>query len=217
MADKIPPRKSIEKTRLNTKRGTKHRGPIGKAKILTVDQFTEAAEKAETRSIFASRDKLFIMLSRFCGLRSQEIARLHFEDFTDVKGKITSQLSVSKRSAKYGKERTIPLRPELKEALETYVKRAGITEGPIFWSQRGEPATPNLVQKQLGAIYQACGFKGARSHSGRRYAITTMAQNANTVGASLEDVRIFAGHADLSTTAEYIDKSPYAADLVGLL
>lgn len=216
MADKIPPRKGTKKITLKT-RGPTHRGPIGKAKMLTPEQFNEAAEKAGDRSMYASRDRLFIMLSRFCGMRAQEIARIHFEDFTDVKGQITTDLHVSKRGAKYGKERTVPMRPELKEALVDYVERAGITEGPIFWSQRGEPATSNLVQKQLKALYVACGFRGARSHSGRRYAITTMAQNANLVGASLEDVKTFAGHSDLSTTATYIDKSPYADKLVGFL
>lgn len=216
MAEKFPPRKGFTKVKIKT-RGPTHRGPIGKAKLLNPEQFEEAAEKAESRSIYASRDKLFIMLSRFCGLRAQEIARLHLEDFTDVKGQITDELNVSKRGAKYGKERTIPMRPELKDALATYVERAGITEGPIFWSQRGEPASSNLVQKQLGAIYSACGFKGARSHSGRRYAITTMAQNANTIGASLEDVRLFAGHSDLTTTAEYINKSVHAHKLINFL
>lgn len=216
MAAKFPPRTGIVKSAIKV-RGATHRGPLGKAKVLNPEQFEEAAQKAEVRSAYPSRDKLFIMLSRFCGMRAQEIARLHFEDFTDVKGKIGDVLNVSKRGAKYGKERTIPMRPELKDALVEYVEGSGITEGPLFWSQRGIPASSNLVQKQLGALYQACGFKGARSHSGRRYAITTMAQNANTIGASLEDVRLFAGHSDLTTTAEYIDKSIYADKLIGFL
>lgn len=216
MAEKFPPRKGPVQLKIKV-RGPTHRGPLGKAKVLNPAQFDEAVEKAETRSVYARRDKLFIMLSRFCGLRAQEIAKLHLEDFTDVKGQISDTLNVSKRGAKYGKERSIPMRPELKTALADYVELSGITEGPLFWSQRGEPASSNLVQKQLGALYQACGFKGARSHSGRRYAITTMAQNANKVGASLEDVRMFAGHSDLTTTAEYIDKSIYADKLVGFL
>lgn len=216
MADKIPPRKGLKKVTLKT-RGPTHRGPIGKAKLLTPEQFEEAADKANDRSMYASRDKLFIMLSRFCGLRAQEIAKIHYEDFTDVKGVVINDLHISKRGAKYGKERTVVLRKEVKEALEEYCKRADINEGPIFWSQRGTPASSNLVQKQLKGLYVACGFKGARSHTGRRYAITTMAQKANLVGASLEDVRHFAGHSNLSTTATYIDKSPYADKLVGFL
>lgn len=201
-------RKRLKKPRLDS---------IGKAKVLTAEQFDLAAEAALAHCIYGTRDRLFVMLSRFCALRAQEIATLHVEDITDATGALTDTLEVSKRGAKYGKERKVQMRPELIEALRAYLDLTGITEGPIFWSYRGEPATSNLVQKQIKRTYTLCGFKGARSHSGRRYAITQMAQWANTVGASIEDVRIFAGHADVSTTAGYVDQSPHAGKMIKFL
>lgn len=216
MAVRIPPRKDVKKTKIVAVDG-RHRGPIGKAKILTPEQFEKACDKALDRSFYGERDRLFILLSRYCGMRSQEIARLWVEDITDVEGKITSQINVSKRGAKYGKERTIEMRQEVRSALLAYIKKAEIKRGPIFFTRDGDPMTPNGVQKQIKRTYDACGYEGARSHSGRRYAITTMAQNVNTIGASLEDVRIFAGHADLTTTASYIDASPHAKKMIGFL
>ena len=214
---KMPPRKGITKVKLKVSAQPTHRGPLGRAKVLSPEQFDRAAEMAASTSLYGDRDQLFILLSRFCGMRAHEIANLWLEDITDVEGKIMDRINVSKRAAKYGKERTIRMRPEVKNALTNYVEKAEITEGPIFWSYRGTPVTSNIVQKQIKAVYVECGFKGARSHSGRRYAITTMAQKANTVGASLEDVKLFAGHADLSTTSAYIDESPHAESMVGLL
>ncbi|MDQ0324028.1 integrase/recombinase XerD [Pararhizobium capsulatum DSM 1112] len=218
MATKFPPRSEWAKYNKKTpKRRATHRGPLGKAKVLTPEQFDMAAERAPIDNVFGTRDRLFVLLSRFCGLRAREIATLHVHDVTDATGELLDHISVSKRGAKYGKERTVRMRPELIEALRDYLEQTAITDGPIFWSQRGIPASSNLVQKQLKRLYTICGFKGARSHSGRRYAITTMAQHANTVGASLEDVRIFAGHSRITTTGSYIEESPFAAKMINFL
>lgn len=214
-AHKFPPM-GVQKQQ-PVKNRTRHSGPLGKAKVLTAEQFDLAQKVALERGKFGPRDQLFIMLSRFGGLRSAEIATIYFEDLTDAEGRFTGSLRLSKRGAKYGKERTVRLRGEVVERIKAYVHAARITSGPIFWTQRGDPMTPNAVQKQIKKAYLACGFKGARSHSGRRYAITTMAQNVNTIGASLEDVRIFAGHADITTTAGYIEESPHAHKLIEFL
>lgn len=217
MASKMPPRKGTVKKTLTPNISKKHRGPIGRAKVLTPEQMERAAAKAMEVSDFGPRDRLFVLLSRFCGLRSKEIASIHLEDLTDVEGKLNGKLYVAERGAKYGKPRTLTLRPELASALEDYITVSGIDGGPLFWTQRGVPCTPNVVQKQLKRIYLTCGYKGARSHSGRRSAITLMARNANTVQASLEDVRIWAGHANIATTSIYVDPSPRAEELTKLL
>ncbi len=217
MATKMPPRKGVIKKDLTITKKASHRGPLGRAKVLTPEQMERAAVKALEISDYGPRDRLFIMLSRFCGLRSKEIASIHVTDLVDAEGNFNGKLYVAERGAKYGKPRTLTLRPELSEALEDYIKVAGIKDGPIFWTQRGEPCTPNVVRKQIKTVYLACGYKGARSHSGRRSAITMMARNANSVQASLEDVRIWAGHAHIGTTGIYVDPSPRAEELTKLL
>ena len=215
---KMPPRPTqvVKKTK-TTKRGATHSGPLGKAKVLTPEQFDRAAQAALSDQMYGLRDRLFILLSRYCAMRSKEIAELYVEDFTDAEGKPVPELTVTKRGGKYGKERVIDLNPKVQEALVEYKVKSGIDSGPLFWSYRGEQVSPNVVQKQIKAAYEKCGFKGARSHSGRRYALTTLARTVNLDGGSLEDVKIFAGHSSLQTTATYIEKSPHGAKMVARL
>jgi integrase/recombinase XerD len=54
------------------------------------------------------------------------------------------------------------------------------------------------------------GFVGCSSHSGRRTFITTAARKISTVGGSLRDVQMLAGHTNLRTTQRYIDANPEA-------
>ena len=58
--------------------------------------------------------------------------------------------------------------------------------------------------------YRALGFSGASSHSGRRTAITLWARRISTVGGSLRDVQLLAGHSALGTTQRYIEGSDEA-------
>lgn len=218
MSIKVPPRRASGPVAVMEMRRPSHSGGLGKAKILTNQQVQLVLLSVMETSQFAHRDRLYVLLSHYCGMRAKEIANLWVEDIMDASGVLTDRIEVTKRAAKYGRERTLPMRPEVREALAEYIKAAGLTAGPIFWDYTGKPVTANAVQKQIKAVYVAAGFtNGARSHSGRRKFITTMAQKANTVGASLKDVMVLAGHANLSTTEGYIDTSPHADKLVGLL
>jgi integrase/recombinase XerD len=58
--------------------------------------------------------------------------------------------------------------------------------------------------------YQHIGFDGCSSHSGRRTFITNTARKISTVGGSLRDVQMLAGHTNLRTTQRYIQANPEA-------
>lgn len=53
--------------------------------------------------------------------------------------------------------------------------------------------------------FRVLGYSGCSSHSGRRTFITNAARKISTVGGSLRDVQVLAGHAALSTTQRYIE------------
>jgi integrase/recombinase XerD len=58
--------------------------------------------------------------------------------------------------------------------------------------------------------YRHLGFVGCSSHSGRRTFITNAVRKISTVGGSLRDVQMLAGHSNIRTKQGYIDANPEA-------
>ena len=185
-----------------------------KAKTLTDVQITTAIKSIDRSSSNNRRDRLWVMLSCFAGLRAQEIAYLDVDDVLDAEGNISPYLQITKKAGKYGKERRLTMPVHLRNEVAQYVRDFGLIAGPMFWNQYRAAVTPNAVAQQLGAIYRKCGFVGASSHSGRRTLITKLARSSNDHGCSLLDVQHIAGHADVSSTMEYVDLSPGQAAML---
>jgi integrase/recombinase XerD len=58
--------------------------------------------------------------------------------------------------------------------------------------------------------YRHLDFVDCSSHSGRRTFITNAARKISTVGGSLRDVQMLAGHSNLRTRQSYIEPNPEA-------
>ena len=64
--------------------------------------------------------------------------------------------------------------------------------------------SPNSLQRVLALLYKEAGIEGASSHSGRR----TFATNLLNQGANIKEVQVLMGHANIQTTAIYVQEDP---------
>jgi integrase/recombinase XerD len=83
--------------------------------------------------------------------------------------------------------------------------------GPhVISTERRLSTSPQAIVNMFQRWYRHLGFVGCSSHSGRRTFITNAARKISTVGGSLRDVQVLAGHANLRTTQGYIEANPEA-------
>lgn len=185
-----------------------------RANILSEEDILDSLDAIEQHSEQKERDTLFVLLTCRAGLRSQEVAKLYAEDVLDARGRLKDAIFVSRRAAKYGKPRSVPMRPDVREALTAYLARFEVEKGPLFFNQYGQETSANSVQKQLARIYASVGLKGCSSHSGRRTFGTSVAKKAAQFGGTLRDAQYLLGHSDVKTTEAYVDYSPRQRELV---
>jgi integrase len=96
------------------------------------------------------------------------------------------------------------LNRELSKALRDLFQSRGASPY-VITSERSQRTSPAVIVNLFAGWYRRLGFQGCSSHSGRRTFITNSARKISTVGGSLRDVQMLAGHAALSTTQRYIE------------
>jgi site-specific recombinase XerD len=107
--------------------------------------------------------------------------------------------------------RVIPMNDEVRTALAAYAKTTIIASGNyLIESERSNRMSAQAIVNLFWRWYQHIGFDGCSSHSGRRTFITNTARKISTVGGSLRDVQMLAGHTNLRTTQRYIEANPEA-------
>jgi integrase len=177
--------------------------PGKQAKVLSRDDIRDLLAFASlTRHPTGNR--VIVLLSTKAGLRAGEIANLTWDMVLTPTGEVGSVIELRDHAAKKGSGRLIPLHPDLRDALEAWIK---VTDGigPIVRSERGGEMTPLSIVNWFAAAYRALGLNGCSSHSGRRTFITRAARLVHKAGGSLRDVQLLAGHRSIQTTQRYID------------
>lgn len=198
---------------------------MAKAKIIDDVTLDRLLDDVARDSKDPQRDLVIVLLSFKAALRAQEIAGITWRDVTDASGNLAAEITVPAAVAKKGHERTVPMHPLLREALEllhevrTTLHARGLGpaprgKSPVVLSARGwEAMSPNNLAQFLGRLYRRHGLD-ASSHSGRRSVITKLARTANDHGCSLFDVMKVAGHKDIETTEAYVVHSDKVHDLI---
>jgi integrase/recombinase XerD len=152
------------------------------------------------------RNRLIFLLSAKAGLRAKEIARLTWWMTNDPQGQIGRTICLQDSASKGKSGRMIPLNDEVRDALVEYRKEVLSFAGPfVISTERALSTSPQAIVNMFQRWYRHLGFVGCSSHSGRRTFITNAARKISTVGGSLRDVQMLAGHTNLRTTQRYID------------
>jgi len=186
---------------------------LGKqAKIISKSQI-DAVLGYLSKTRHYKRDKVIFLLSVKAGLRAKEIANLKWMMFTDPEGKIGDTLHLTNDASKGRRGgRIIPLNRDLRNALRDLqvLKEGHKTSEYVVATERSAGTSPQVVVNLFSNWYSKLGLNGCSSHSGRRTFITNGARKISTVGGSLRDIQLLAGHSNLSTTQRYIEADALA-------
>ena len=185
---------------------------LGKqAKTLTQKQIEVALSYLATTR-YGLRNQVIFLLSTKAGLRAKEIAGLKWSMVVDATGQVGNSINLT-NSASKGKNggRSIPINRDLKQHLVQLFdqvnkrQRFDVHTACVITTERSGFTSPQSVVNQFARWYSDLGFVGCCSHSGRRTFITNAARKISTVGGSVRDIQLMAGHSNLNTTQRYIE------------
>ena len=190
---------------------------IKRAKTLDKEQLDTLLMFVANHSKMPERDRLIVLLSFKAGLRAAEIAKIDLKAMTDAEGRIGKMIYIYGNVGKKGREREIPMHPDIRDALRRfrnkYPKLTYIAASPADLSRM----SVNSLTVYIWRLFARAGFTGCSSHSGRRTFGTNLAQRANRFHNSLKDVQLMMGHARLDTTERYIAPSADTFDMIASL
>lgn len=180
---------------------------LGKqAKVLSKAQ-VEALLGYLTGTRNPHRNRVIVFLSLKAGFRAKEIASLKWEMVTDSSDQVSAWINLVDAASKGASGRVIPINRELRQALVDL--RTGIPTSRlspfVITTERSTGTSAQVVVNLFARWYSALGFSGCSSHSGRRTFVTNAARKISTVGGSLRDIQVLAGHTNLRTTQRYIE------------
>jgi integrase len=143
-----------------------------------------------------------IALAVFAGLRMGEVRALEVRDVDLVSGRILVRRALSENEVmtpKSGHERVVPLAPELAEAIGPAL-RDKLPTARVVLNTLGRTPGRTHVLSSLKALQRRQKLPERSFHALRHYFCSTLVRR----GASIEAVRLLAGHGDLQTTQRYV-------------
>ena len=184
---------------------------LGKqAKVLTKPQVDAVTAFLLSRR-HGVRDQSVFLLSVRAGLRAKEIANLRWSMILTPDGEVGDAIHLTNTASKGRSGRVIPLNKQLRENLKKMLavaqqdRRFHPALSYVVTTERSAHTSPQAVVNMFKRWYDDIGLLGCSSHSGRRTFITNAARKISTVGGSLRDVQVLAGHSSLAVTQRYID------------
>ena len=173
------------------------------AKTLSKRQITLTTTLLQ-QTRYPARNLAIFLFSVKAGLRAKEIASLTWDMITDAEGNLGSAVHLRDEASKGSSGRVIPLNKDLRSALQKLHDQRD-SSPYVITTERAQKTSAAAIVNLFAQWYRMTRFNGCSSHSGRRTFITNAARTISTVGGSLRDVQMLAGHRALTTTQRYIE------------
>jgi integrase/recombinase XerC len=153
------------------------------------------AKNAVEENWVGLRDEALFTLLYGAGLRISEALGLAHGDLAQP-----DRIAVT---GKGDKQRSVPLLPVVREALEKYLKVCPYPAGakdPVFVGARGERLNPGIAQRHLRLLRRQLNLPDTVTPHALRHSFAT---HLLTSGADLRSLQELLGHSSLSTTQLY--------------
>ncbi|MDG1448456.1 MAG: site-specific integrase [Ascidiaceihabitans sp.] len=157
------------------------------------------------------RNEVIVLLSIRAGLRAKEISSLTWSMIADADGDIGSHIHLTDKASKGRSGRVIPLNMQLRQKLEDLLQAEqqqhhfDLSASHVIRTERSAKTSPQAIVNMFASWFEDMGLNGCSSHSGRRTFITNAAKKISSVGGSIRDVQMLAGHSSLTVTQRYIE------------
>jgi integrase/recombinase XerC len=168
-------------------------------KALTAQDALDAVETLRTlhpEPWIARRDWALLTLLYGCGLRIGEALSLTRHDIAGAKHGLRIH-------GKGGKERVVPVLPQVLEAIAAYLAACpymGEGEMPLFLGARGERLAPAVFRRQIRQLRAGLGLPESATPHAFRHSFAT---HLLAGGGDLRAIQELLGHENLSTTQRY--------------
>ena len=178
------------------------------------DFYSREEVDALVRAAASEQDAAIFLTAAMTGLRRGELAALRWRDI-DFPGqaiRVRANLSFGELvTPKSGKVRTVPMVPEVAQALARLGQRPDFTadDDPVFVAPAGGHLDASALRRRYTAAAKRAELRGLPFHSLRHY-FGSMAVNR----ATLVQVQSWMGHSHIQTTARYLHAKSQADDAV---
>ncbi len=177
-----------------------------------IEVFSPEEVWALVRSAGSEQDAAIFLTAAFTGLRRGELIALRWRD-VDFPGSVirvrASFVNGVLSSPKSGKVRSVPMAPDVAEALAKLGRREDFTSDDdlVFVSPSGSYVDARALTRRYDSALKRAGLRKLRFHDLRHTFGTRMIGKAD-----IRRVQEWMGHADIQTTMKYLHYAPRAED-----
>jgi integrase len=177
-----------------------------------IEVFSPEEVRALVRAAGSEQDAAIYLTAAFTGLRRGELVALRWRD-VDFAGSVirvrSSYVDGVLASPKSGKVRSVPMAPDVAEALAKLGRRehSTVDDDLVFVGQLGGYLDARALVRRYESALKRAGLRKLRFHDLRHTFGTRMIAKAD-----IRRVQEWMGHADIQTTMKYLHYAPRAED-----